>query len=793
MFARRLVVTLLLAGLVAGGCQKEEPAPAPPPAPEAALPPAEREALAGLLAEAPADAVVLGAVRSPRALVDGVNAFAGPELATLISVGLAQFPSGALEMEKPIAMAVSMAGEGPPHLVFLGYVRDAAPLAGLTVEEGIKRLPKAGENRPQWFAMTMGDRVALALAPEALAALKSAEARFEATDAVLDRIGSDLLWMHVEAEPLAKLVRPQILEARAQAEARVAQQAEGKDAGPAREAEFFAWLEDLLGQVEHLELAMHAAEEGGRFRAGLTFREDASALAVARSLKPIETYEMGLPPSERVFSAAWVRMDHAQAGERMREFLGPPVEMLLGKLDEIIAAAAQQREMQPPGQPVEGGPPQGLSELGKAVKELWSLVDEQGDALGERTASLVEIPEPGQGLYATTTVYEVKDSAAFDVVVEKGVSAVREIVGFVLGEAAKSPGGPKIEMGLQYEEDAETIEGVSVDIIRFDVAMQLPSGGPPEMEEMFSNLMVQMYGPEGLTARVAVAEGRAVVTLGPKDVMARALANLNSGGAALASQPAIRRALARAPKGSRYVSLVSLPAYAYVMSGMYGTMFSTMSEEMGGMSMEHVPLPEVEMPGIGEPVLMAVGVEGRTVRLDVDVPSSELSRAIRPFRHAMAQAMLFGFTVAMRSAVGGAIDNANHAAFTNNMKQLGLMAHTWAASHRQTLPPGDAWIEKFRRLVPNLDDIAGHPEEPGERAVAMNAAVAGPAFADMADPARTVLFFECRAGAPPTGGRDLLPDRPRHASGYVICFCDGHVESVPPERIDQLSWEPKEQ
>jgi len=795
MSRRHVAVAFLAAGLVLGGCQKEEPAPPPTPEPpeerEAALSPAEREALAGLLEQAPAEAVLLGAMKSPRAVVDGLNAFIGPEPATLASVGLAQFPPGALEMEKPVAMVVSMAAKGPPHLVFLAYVRDADRLAGLKVEGGIKRLsPGKGKgDRPQWFAMLMEERVALALTPEALKALASAETRFEVTDEVLARIGPNLLWLHAEADPLAKLVRPQIRKAKAEAEARAARRAKGEK--PSKEVAFFAWLEDLLDQVEHLELALAAEEDGGRFHAGLTFREGASALAVARSLKPIEDYRMGLPPTDRFFSAAWVRMDHAEAGKRMREFLGPPVEMLLASLDEMIAAAAKQRQMQPPGQAAPAGPPKGLSEFGNAVKDLWALVDEQGDALGQRTASLAEIPEPGQGVYAVTTIYEIKDSAAFDKMVEKTVSAGREVLGFVLGQAAKSPAGPKLKMELEYQEEAETIADVSVDVIRFDLDIQPPPGAPPGMQDFFKNFMEQIYGPEGLKARVAVAEGRAVVTLGPKDVMARALANLEDG-ARLASRPAVRRALARAPEGSRYVGLLSMPAYAYTLSRIYGNVFSNMSTGMGGISFENVPLPKAEMPGLGEPILFAVGVEDRTVRLDVDVPASELSRSILPFRHAMSRGMLFAFQTAFSGAMEQARGQANHAAFMSNLKQLGTLAQIYAADRDGSWPHADKWQDAFRAYDQNLDRLMEYPGRPGERAVAMNAAVAGCAMTDCRSLGRTVLFFECRPGAPSAGGQELLPEKPRNPHGYVICFCDGHVDTVPPERIDGLIWRPEE-
>ncbi len=782
MRCRHVLVVLVCACLVVG-CESEEPAPAPP---EAAAPPvvspAHRQALVEMVEQAPADAVLVGVLRSPRAVVDGLNEFAGPELATLASVGLAMLPTGAVDMEKPFGWTVWLSGQGPPHLVFLAHVADADRLAGLTVEEGIKRLPPPGPGRPAFFAMQKEGRVVLALSAEALTALRSAEARFETTNALADRMAANLVWMHLRAGPLADLARPPIQQARQEAEGRAAGE------GPSKEVRFFEWLEDLLDQTESLEVALSAGAEAGALHAGMTFREDASALALARSLKPIEAYEAGLPRTDRFFSASWVRMDHAEAGERLREFLGPPVEMLLAKLDEAIAAAGQPGPTPPGEEPAgPGGPPKGLSEFGEAVKDLWSLVDDQAEALGAQTATLAEIPEPGQGLYATTTVYTVKDTAAFRAMVEKGVSAAKGVIDFVLGQAAEQPGGPKMTMDLDYTQGAETIEDVSVDVIRFDLDIQPPPGVPPEVQDVFTSFMDQIYGPEGLTARVAVCNGRAVVTLGPKEVMARALRHLRDGGEDLATQPAVRRALARAPEGSRYVGLVSLPGYAYTLSRVYGDAFSGMLARQGGISFEGVPMPKADMPAIGEPVLLAMGVEDRTVRLTVDVPASDLSRSILPLRHAMSRLMLFAF----QSAFGAAMQQANSAAFVNNLGQLAMMAQHYAASHRQTFPSADGWLADFKATTDNLDDLLTHPGRPGDgRAVAMNAAMGGIRLTDVRQPRRTVLFFECRPGAPPAGGPEHLPETPTGGGGYVVAFCDGHVETVSMFGLDSLVWTP---
>jgi prepilin-type processing-associated H-X9-DG protein len=140
-------------------------------------------------------------------------------------------------------------------------------------------------------------------------------------------------------------------------------------------------------------------------------------------------------------------------------------------------------------------------------------------------------------------------------------------------------------------------------------------------------------------------------------------------------------------------------------------------------------------------------------------------------------------------AVFGALDQANSASSANNVRQLCMAAQVYAASHRQQLPPADSWPQIFQEQAGLSADVMADPgDDKGGRAYAMNAALDGKGVAQNG---RTVLFFECRPGAPPAGGPDLLPDKPRHARRYVIGFLDGHVESVAPEEVRRLLWQPK--
>ena len=89
------------------------------------------------------------------------------------------------------------------------------------------------------------------------------------------------------------------------------------------------------------------------------------------------------------------------------------------------------------------------------------------------------------------------------------------------------------------------------------------------------------------------------------------------------------------------------------------------------------------------------------------------------------------------------------------------------------------------------DDALTSPFAPDAgRAFAMNSALENRRLVEIGEEWRTVLLFECGFGSPPAGGRELLPETPRGRKGYVICFADGHVETVSREEVEDLIWEP---
>ena len=113
----------------------------------------------------------------------------------------------------------------------------------------------------------------------------------------------------------------------------------------------------------------------------------------------------------------------------------------------------------------------------------------------------------------------------------------------------------------------------------------------------------------------------------------------------------------------------------------------------------------------------------------------------------------------------------------------------YALEHEGLLPDADDWdiaisdrLGDDRMLSSTRDRTAG-------RAYAMNAALGGVEKDTVANPETTVLLFECDPGAPPSGGRELLPTEPRYRDGYLILFLDGTVSEIPPLEVDLLIWE----
>lgn len=630
MDIKKLALIITLTGVIAlglaVGCEKkgEPPAEEPPATTEGAtklpapVPPKVRQDVLEAARQLPREAMAWGVLRSPKALVDGLNGFLGPELATAAAFPFSALPAGAVDMESPVAWAATM-GPAGPGVVILMKVADADALKGPPLEDGISMVPLAlPKGPPPMCVMQRGDWAAFSFAPHPLRSLRDSTDTFRLDEATADRLSGGVAWIQINAETLAALAKPMLKQVRSELEQRPRE-------AVAEQLDLIDWADDVLGQVETFELVADPGDAGLVMRTAVTLREGGSLLEMARTLKPLETYDMALPPTDRVVVAGWARVDAAALAPKVREFVDPLATFFFAMLSEMQGRKGPEAQI--------------ARDLREPIREVLDLAETFGPALGDQYGYVMELPEPDEGFYRVTQTAALKDAAAYASGLREYSVAFDDLLKALLGAVPRGAGA-EFDMGMEFEPSAETIEEVPVDVMRFRFEMEPPPDAPPHVREMLRNPMASFYGPDGLVWRSAIVEKRAVATMGGKDVMAEAIRNARRGGE-LAEQPAVAAALRRVPEGSSAVYLISTPAYAYLMGQTYEGMFRAMIPDEARASIEAAPLPEIDRPTLGEPAVAAVRVEGRTVQIDVTVPASEIAATVPIVRHAWSRMMYF--------------------------------------------------------------------------------------------------------------------------------------------------------
>lgn len=141
-------------------------------------------------------------------------------------------------------------------------------------------------------------------------------------------------------------------------------------------------------------------------------------------------------------------------------------------------------------------------------------------------------------------------------------------------------------------------------------------------------------------------------------------------------------------------------------------------------------------------------------------------------------------------AIHRARSHARTAVSVNNARQLCLATILYCEDNDGRFPPADSWPDALADYIGNNRILTSPFDRDAGRAWAMNTQLNGRTIHEIRQPNEIVLIFECRFGSPPAGGPELLLDEPRGKRDYIIGFLDGHVESVRPERLNELIWEP---
>jgi hypothetical protein len=524
-------------------------------------------------------------------------------------------------MDSPVAWAVTMEDESAAG-VFIMRVKDPARLTGEPVEGGIVRVRRSGGD----VCIMRSGEWAVFGSEKSVKAFKAAgsKPRLAVDEATAGRIGDSLIWLRVNAKPLAALAKPELQ--RMKARARDAVPAERADA----QVKAVEWLENLLDQLETLDVGVRMDGDRVLAQAGLVLSDGASLLAVARAMKPIEKFDGPLPETDRFLMAAWVRMDHGEATAQVKAFLQPVVNLLL---DETTRAAQ--------GGPTGAQSPNPSAAARKAIEEQWKLVDEYGAVLGDRLALLAEIPARGQGIYRMTEVFDLKDAAKYRLLTERSVAATKDLLGAITGGRPQTPGAPRFDMSVDYKAAAETIGGLPVDVMRFKISVQPPEAPQPGPQAPIKEIVDSIYGPEGLVMRMTVCDNRAIAVVGGQELMERAIGRQRGRGGDLAKQEAVAAALRRAPEKASLVALVSMPACAASADIVAEDALLASLPADRREAIRDIPLPRIGMPALTPPAVFSLRVDGRTIRADMDVPRSELSGAFPYLRHMYGRMMFY--------------------------------------------------------------------------------------------------------------------------------------------------------
>jgi prepilin-type processing-associated H-X9-DG protein len=133
----------------------------------------------------------------------------------------------------------------------------------------------------------------------------------------------------------------------------------------------------------------------------------------------------------------------------------------------------------------------------------------------------------------------------------------------------------------------------------------------------------------------------------------------------------------------------------------------------------------------------------------------------------------------------------------SNLKQLGVSTTMYAENNKGQYPTADKWCDLLEPYYKDNNKVLICPATKNKKlgcAIDPNAknqcsyAINPNAKRDCRFPATTILLFESNPGWDQSGGPELLTTQNHGDKGCNVLFCDGHVEFVRAENINNLRW-----
>jgi len=572
---------------------------------------AQEKDAAWAASQAPAETCLVATVRNLQELEMALKAIVGPEgekLDVVQSVEKGLVP-GAFDVAGSLVL-VMLPGGNEPRVVLMVRVKDESRLVGESLEGGILKvktaLPSCEAKEPpvraeemsagkDLYVLKRDGWAAVSEDLEAVKALAAAETCLELSDAQRQAIGGHTLWIWLNPESLGGMARSALAkEEKPEAEA-------GAPAVPPMRKKTLEWVVGLLDQVAGVEVTADVAPTGMTAEFAIDLAEGSALLAVAGAGLPLETFESALPASDALMVAGWGRMNWSAAM--------PPMKTLVGPLLELFAEKAEAAER-------------------PSTDELWDAYERFVEVLGPEVAILMEPAPRGQGMYRLVETFAVKDADQY----RQQMAALMEISKGLMKDKmtlfGAMPEMPGVTMETEYKEAAETIEGLPVDVMTMKMKAAESPEAPPQAKAQLDTMMNAMYGPEGMTIRIAVVDHLGVVVLGDAETMAKAIRAARGGEPRLLANPKVSAAVGRLPKEVCGAAVVSLPHCVYMVMEMVDQVMGMAIPPAVEEAAKAAGVGPLAPPPLGDLVKIAGRLDGRTLRMNLEVPASEIQGAI---------------------------------------------------------------------------------------------------------------------------------------------------------------------